>query len=98
MFKHILVPTDGSVVAKIAIDAAVAFAKETGAKLTGYYALPGQPYTYSVDSEADRAIRERYAALVREEAENAVNVIRLEAKEAGVESVRSFVFEAYHDV
>jgi nucleotide-binding universal stress UspA family protein len=84
MFKHILVPTDGSAVAKKAIDAAVQFAKETGAKITGYYALPGQPYSYSSDGEVDEAVREQYAKLVREEAEDAVDVIRLEAKQAGV--------------
>ena len=39
MYKHILVPTDGSKVAAKAFHAAVSFAAETGAKLTGYYAI-----------------------------------------------------------
>lgn len=40
MYKHILVPTDGSDLAKKAIASAVALAKSMGAKLTGLYAVP----------------------------------------------------------
>jgi nucleotide-binding universal stress UspA family protein len=48
MFKHILIPTDGSPVAAKAVKAGVTFAKEIGAKVTGYYALDAlQPYLYS---------------------------------------------------
>ncbi len=84
MFKHLLVPTDGSVVAKKAIDAAVRFAKETGASITGYYAMPYPSYAGDESAEVERAAGERYAAAVREEAEDAVNVIQLEARQAGV--------------
>ena len=38
MYKHILIPTDGSDVAAKAINAGVALAKEMGAKVTGFYA------------------------------------------------------------
>lgn len=38
MFKHVLIPTDGSAVAAKAIQAGVALAKEMGAKVTGLYA------------------------------------------------------------
>ncbi len=93
MFKHILVPTDGSVVAKKAIDAAVQFAKESGARITGYYALPQQPYVFGGSGEIEKAIGERYAATAREEAEDAINVIRLEARQAGV-SFEAFVTTA----
>ena len=48
MFKHILLPTDGSPVARKAIKAGVALAKELGAKVTAYYALDSvQPYIYA---------------------------------------------------
>ena len=43
MFKHILIPTDGSEISAKAITAAVAFAKETGARVTGYYAMEKTP-------------------------------------------------------
>jgi nucleotide-binding universal stress UspA family protein len=48
MFKHVLLPTDGSPVARKAIKAGVALAKELGAKVTAYYAMEAvQPYIYS---------------------------------------------------
>ena len=39
MYKHILVPTDGSPLANKAVQAAITFAAEVGAKVTGYYAI-----------------------------------------------------------
>ena len=39
MFKHILLPTDGSPLANIAIDNGLQLAKEIGAKVTGLYVL-----------------------------------------------------------
>ncbi len=40
MFKHILVPTDGSALSENAIRRAVSFAKETQAEITAFYAKP----------------------------------------------------------
>lgn len=40
MFKHILVPTDGSEFSERAAQQAIAFAKETGAEITVFYAKP----------------------------------------------------------
>jgi nucleotide-binding universal stress UspA family protein len=39
MFKHILLPTDGSAVSNKAVKAGLKFAKEAGAHVTGYYAV-----------------------------------------------------------
>lgn len=39
MYKHILVPTDGSPLAAKAVRAAIDFAAEVGARVTGYYAI-----------------------------------------------------------
>ena len=39
MFKHVLIPTDGSELSKKAIQAGIAFAKEAGARVTAYYAV-----------------------------------------------------------
>jgi nucleotide-binding universal stress UspA family protein len=38
MFKHILIPTDGSPRSARAIKAGLRLALETGARITGYYA------------------------------------------------------------
>ena len=40
MFKHILVPTDGSALSKKAIKRAMALAKFSRARVTGFYAAP----------------------------------------------------------
>lgn len=46
MFKHILVPTDGSQFSQEAVRQAVRFAKETGAQITAFYAKPSPPIPY----------------------------------------------------
>src|SRR5450759_2751152 len=43
MFKHVLIPTDGSPRSKKAIKAGIAFAKNFGAKVTAYHALEVVP-------------------------------------------------------
>jgi len=48
MFKRVLIPTDGSKLARKAIKAGVVLAKKLGAKVTGYYAMETlQPYVYT---------------------------------------------------
>ncbi len=37
MFKHLLVPTDGSALSEMAMQVAVALAKENGARVTSIY-------------------------------------------------------------
>lgn len=39
MFRHVLIPTDGSPVSNKAARAGIRFARETGARVTGYYAF-----------------------------------------------------------
>ena len=40
MYKHILIPTDGSLLASKAAQAAVKLAAQLGARVTGFYAAP----------------------------------------------------------
>jgi nucleotide-binding universal stress UspA family protein len=57
MFKHILIPTDGSPVSAKAVKAGIEFAKQTGAKVTGYYAVEPVPVRlYGEGYVADRAM------------------------------------------
>jgi hypothetical protein len=44
MFKHILVPTDGSALSTDTVKKAVDFAREIGAKITFFYAKPDYPW------------------------------------------------------
>jgi len=47
VFKHVLIPTDGSAVARKAVRAGVALARDLGAKVTAYYAMDMiQPYAF----------------------------------------------------
>lgn len=40
MFKHLLVPTDGSALSEAAIQMAVTLASESGARVTGLHVIP----------------------------------------------------------
>jgi nucleotide-binding universal stress UspA family protein len=55
MFKHILIPTDGSEVAAKAIRAGVRLAAEMGAKVTGLYAQEPHPLHLPSPSRCSRA-------------------------------------------
>ena len=49
MFRNIMVPTDGSALSRKAIKKAVALAKTTGARVTGFHVAPG--YNFNVYAE-----------------------------------------------
>ncbi len=81
MYKHILIPTDGSTVAEKAVDAAIEFAREAQARVTCFTAMPeyriptrGEILSGSMESfdayerrahEQAKAILERVAARAR---------------------------------
>jgi len=54
MYKHILIPTDGTPIADKAVDAGIAYAKEVGAKVTLFTAVP----EYDVPGEAEFIARQ----------------------------------------
>ncbi|MEO6291202.1 MAG: universal stress protein [Burkholderiaceae bacterium] len=83
MFKHILIPTDGSELSKMAVIKAVQFAKEINAKVTGLTVTV--PYHYfAVDAIQLVDTPEQYAIDVKVMAEKNLNVIKEEAIKAGV--------------
>ncbi len=85
MFKHVLLPTDGSPVARKAIKAGIALAKELGAKVTAYYALETtQPYRYSDGYLVPVASLKDIEARAREEAGKHLAEVEKAAKAAGV--------------
>jgi nucleotide-binding universal stress UspA family protein len=85
MFKHILIPTDGSAVAAKAIKAGVALAKEMGAKVTGYYAVEPPPtHIYGEGYIADRKLVDELARRSREVAQKCVDEVSEAARAAGV--------------
>lgn len=85
MFKHILVPTDGSERAQKAIKAGVAFAKSLGARVTGYYAMHEPAFIYNRFGNLDNQIKAELERRAREVAQRYLDEIAAAAKAAGVE-------------
>lgn len=85
MFKHILIPTDGSRTAAKAIQAGVALAKEMGAKVTGYHSQEPVPvHIYGEGYVADNAMIAEFERRAGEYAQRCVAEIGDAAKAAGV--------------
>ena len=85
MYKHILVPTDGSNLSARAIREAVAFAKSTGARITGFYAAPN--YSIQVYGDfvpSDFITPQEFAKQTRRTAEQHLGAIQKAAEAAGV--------------
>jgi nucleotide-binding universal stress UspA family protein len=84
MFKHILIPTDGSEVSTKAIQAGVTLAREMGAKVTGFHAVEPPMHVYKDGfSVAPEALAE-FERRSREYAERSMEEIGNAAKAAGV--------------
>ena len=87
MFKHILVPTDGSPVSTKAAKAAIALAKESGARVTGYSAVEPVPARlYGEGYVVDRQDVAEFERRSREHAKKHVAAIERAARKAGVRS------------
>ena len=83
MFKHILLATDGSRGSEKAIRKALELAKRTGAKVTGFYAIPKfHVFTYRTEMLEDT--RKQYARDSRARAEQYLAVIDKAAKKTGI--------------
>lgn len=84
MFKHILIPTDGSELSNIAIVNGVKFAKEINAKITGItVTTPFHIFALEALQVGDTA--ERYGTDVAAIATRNLNVLKEAAATAGVE-------------
>ena len=88
MYRHILVPTDGSKLSQKAIRTAVRLARAVGARVTGVYVIPPySPPTYGEGVIYGQVISPgRYRKSVKREAKKALAVVEVEAQTAGVES------------
>lgn len=86
MYKHILVPTDGSKLSTKAIRTAARLAKEFAARLTGVYVTP--PFVPPVYGEAviyvPAMTPKRFKEFTEREAKKALAVVEVEAQTAGV--------------
>ena len=85
MFKHILIPTDGSPVAAKAIKAGIELAAEMGASVTGFYAIEPPPtHMYGEGYLAERNLVAELERRAKETAQKSVDEIAVAAKAAGV--------------
>jgi nucleotide-binding universal stress UspA family protein len=83
LYKHILLPTDGSELSKAAMRHGIALAKAIGAKVTAL--VVSTPLnSLVVDPSAVSAALEQYKALVASQTAKYLDNIRKEAAEAGV--------------
>ncbi|MCM8595068.1 universal stress protein [Accumulibacter sp.] len=86
MFKHILVPTDGSELSKETARRAVSFARETGARITAFYAKPEYPVSYYGEGALiDPTTPEKFAKLAEQQARQTLDFVVDLCREAGVE-------------
>jgi nucleotide-binding universal stress UspA family protein len=86
MFKHILLPTDGSALSDAAVREGISFAKDMGAKVTGICVMPSQHPVYyeGLSPEVYMEMQAEQRKELREAAEGYLSVIQKGAREAGV--------------
>jgi nucleotide-binding universal stress UspA family protein len=86
MFKHLLVPTDGSDLSQEAAKKAVSFAKESGARITAMFAKPEYPVTYYGEGALiDPTTPEKFAELAEQQALQNLSFVENLCREAGVD-------------
>ncbi|HXE38667.1 MAG TPA: universal stress protein [Azonexus sp.] len=86
MFKHILVPTDGSELSQATAQRAVSFAKDAGARITVFFAKPEYPIAYFGEGALiDPTTPEKFAELADQQAAQYLGEVQALCAVAGVE-------------
>ncbi len=85
MFKHVLVPTDGSPLSDSTVAHAISFAKSIGAQITFFYAQPEFPLpVYGEGALLDPTTPEQFAKSAAQEASQILSRAQEAATAAGV--------------
>jgi nucleotide-binding universal stress UspA family protein len=92
MFSHILIPTDGSGLATIAVDKGIEFARDANASVT-IITVTEPFHVITLDTDQIRSTRAEYEKLSRMEGARALTDAELKAKQVGV-SCRSVQVES----
>jgi nucleotide-binding universal stress UspA family protein len=88
MFKHFLVPTDGSQLSLKAAQHAVSLAREVGAKVTFFFSKPDYPVAfYGEGALIDPTTPEKFAEIADRQAKEILAQVEALAQAAGVEFV-----------
>lgn len=86
MFRHILVPTDGSQLSSDTAKRAIAFAKEAGAKITFFFAKPDYPVAfYGEGALIDPTTPDKFAEMAEQQAREILAAHEAAAKAEGVD-------------
>lgn len=89
MFKHILVPTDGSELSLRNV-ARAAYAKETGAQITLFYAQPEAPAPYiGLGAMVSPHLNEEVAQRLRDAAQEVLDAAEAVVRDAGTRCQRA---------
>jgi hypothetical protein len=83
MFKHILLPTDGSPLSETAMRKGIQFAKTINARVTGFCVIPKLRY-FSYDSDIGPEFKKQAAAAIQAEVNKNLFAIEKAAKGADV--------------
>jgi nucleotide-binding universal stress UspA family protein len=83
MFKHVLLPTDGSELSEMAIREGIRFAKESNAKLTGVSVTP-EYHLLAIDAAMFQDTEEQFLAATQAQARNHLAALQRAASEQGV--------------
>ncbi len=95
MYKHILIPTDGSKLSAVAAVAGVKLAKSVGAKVTGFFAPPpATPLEFKGLLPAYIDPRE-HAKAIEKATQKHLEVIERAAKSAGVRCATASITSDY---
>ena len=87
MFKHILVPTDGSAISKRAVVRAVELAALAGARVTGLFVAPAPtPLVFKGLVPVRHLQPEEHAALIERASARYLGVVAAAAKKHGVKA------------
>ena len=84
MFRHILIPSDGSAASQLAVNAALRMARESGARVTAIHVLPEEP---ALVSRAEAQL----AAAVEDE------ILAAIARQAGTLHVNCTTLQVHHE-
>ena len=94
MFKHILLPTDGSELSEAAIQEGIQFAKGINAEVTGFHViLPFHVFSLRTGVLGDT--KEQYERQAKGQAEQFVGVIKKAAEKAGVSCDTDYVTSSH---
>lgn len=89
MFKHILIPVDGSQLSMDTVERAVTFAAEAGARITFFYAKPEYPVAfYGEGALIDPTTPEKFAAMAEQQANDILGRCEVAARAASVSCAR----------